>query len=71
MTSAKLYHVGDTFVTEEIESNEEEKKETVVLIKEIELKEYFNDIVFSKQMIKFHMPHVYLELFEGKKLVFD
>ena len=62
LVEKKLFPMGRVFYIETIKQNEKETKGNKDFsFQEIKDKEFFGEIIYSRELVKHHFPHVYEE----------
>jgi len=73
MTSRKLFPMGRVFHLKDVKANPLRRNSSYYdfVMREINNKEYFDEILFNKQMIKHHFPSLYEDGLTSARVLFQ
>ena len=66
--SVKLYQMGRTFFFEGIKKKPNDSNPKEFTMREIKDKRLFEEIIFSRELVKHHFPHVYEQALLSSKI---
>ena len=73
MGSLKLFQMGRVFHIQDVKKEplRRENYHYDFVMREVKQKEYFDEIVFSRKVIKHHFPHLYEEALSSSRVLFQ